>query len=158
VIDGVCESLEAWARSKGVSVMKRVADALPNVMLDKARISQVLMNLMGNAIKFTPRGGRVTVEAKLNQERAIEVSVTDTGIGIAKEDLPKLFSKFQQVGERTASDISGTGLGLVIVKEIIELHHGRIWVESELKRGARFAFTLPLEPAASPQSPPPRPA
>ena len=74
------------------------------------------------------------------------MSVSDTGVGIAKEDLSKLFSKFQQVGERTASDIGGTGLGLAISKEIVELHQGRIWVESdEVKKGTTFAFTLPLE-------------
>ena len=83
----------------------------------------------------------------------MEVGVSDTGVGIAKEDLPKLFSKFQQVGERTAMDISGTGLGLAISKEIVELHQGRIWAESDsTKKGARFAFILPLE-AASAQQP-----
>ena len=101
-------------------------------------------NLLGNAIKFTPQQGRITVEAKLS-DGAIEVSVTDTGLGIAKEDIPKLFNKFQQVGERTSSDIGGTGLGLVIAKEIVELHHGRIWVESDAKKGARFIFTVPVK-------------
>ena len=148
VIQAVCESLEPWARSKAISISKRVAERLPTMTLDPVRITQVLTNLVGNAIKFTPQQGRVTIEAKLaDGGQSLEVSVADTGIGIAKEDLPKLFSKFQQVGERTASDISGTGLGLVIAKEIVELHHGRIWAESDAKKGATFTLTLPLAPS-----------
>ena len=147
VIGNVCETLDPWAQSKAITIMRRVPEDLPHVMCDPARITQVLTNLLGNAIKFTPKQGRITAEAKLVEGgMVVQVSVTDTGIGIAKEDLPKLFSKFQQVGERTASDISGTGLGLAISKEIVELHRGRIWAESdEVKKGTTFTFTLPLE-------------
>jgi len=147
VIGNVCETLDPWVQSKAITIMRRVPEDLPHVMCDPARMIQVLTNLLGNAIKFTPKQGRITVEAKLVKGgMVVQVSVTDTGIGIAKEDLPKLFSKFQQVGERTASDISGTGLGLAISKEIVELHRGRIWAESdEAKKGATFTFTLPLE-------------
>ena len=148
-IKAVCDSLEAWAGSKSITFVKRLPDDLPDATFDQARITQVLTNLIGNAIKFTPKQGRITVEAKRTETGEAEVSVSDTGVGIAKEDLPKLFSKFQQVGERAASDISGTGLGLAIAKEIVELHHGRIWAESERKQGARFAFTLPLSPPSS---------
>ena len=150
VVRSVCDSLDAWAKSKAITVTQRLPDGLPPVVCDQAKMIQVLTNLIGNAIKFTPKQGHVTVEAKLAQAgRAVEVDVTDTGIGIAKEDLTKLFHKFQQVGERTATDISGTGLGLAIAKEIIELHHGRIWAESDAERkGARFAFELPLVPPA----------
>ena len=144
IIRSVCDSLEAWARTKAIAISKRCAEGLPDATYDPARLMQVLTNLLGNAIKFTPQQGRITVEAKLS-DGAIEVSVTDTGLGIAKEDIPKLFNKFQQVGERTSSDIGGTGLGLVIAKEIVELHHGRIWVESDEKKGAKFAFTIPLK-------------
>ncbi len=147
VIHNTCESLEIWAKSKGITIQKRVPEGLPQVVFDPSRISQVLTNLIGNAIKFTPKQGRVIVEAKRRaDEEVIEVTVQDTGIGIAKEDLPKLFNKFQQVGERMASDIGGTGLGLAIAKEIIDLHRGRIWAESEAKQGARFIFTVPTAP------------
>ena len=147
VIQTACESLGPWAASKSITLTKRLADGLPNVMLDPFRITQVLTNLIGNAIKFTPNQGRVTLEAKLGHEAStIQVSVSDTGVGIAQEDLPKLFTKFQQVGERSTTDVGGTGLGLVIAKEIVELHHGRIWAESDSKKGAKFAFTLPLMP------------
>ena len=147
VVQSVCASLEPWARTKAITIHQRVTEGLPAVMLDQGRITQVLTNLVGNAIKFAPQQGRIVVDVKLARDgHAVEVGVSDTGVGIAKEDLHKLFTKFQQVGERTTSDIGGTGLGLAIAKEIVELHHGRIWVESELQHGARFAFTLPLTP------------
>ena len=138
-----------WAQSKAIAINRRVPSDVPKVMCDPGRVTQVVTNLLGNAVKFTPSQGRVMVEVKLAPDRkAAEVSVSDSGPGISKEDLPKLFNKFQQVGERTATDVSGTGLGLAIAKEIVELHHGRIWAESDpVKRGARFAFTLPLEQA-----------
>lgn len=145
VVQNVCESLDAWARTKGIVLSRRVPDDLPQVLMDQSRIIQVLTNLIGNSIKFTPKQGRITIEAKIMEEKTIiEVSVSDTGPGIAKDDLGKLFSKFQQVGERSASDISGTGLGLAISKEIVELHSGRIWAESDMSTGARFVFTLPI--------------
>lgn len=148
VIQSVCESMEAWAKSKKVTLSFQGADSVPEIPADAARIAQVLTNLLGNAIKFTPEQGKVTVEARLAPDgRHVQVTVADSGMGIAKEDLPKLFNKFQQVGERSASDISGTGLGLAISKEIVELHRGRIWAESEAQQGARFLFTLPLSVA-----------
>lgn len=150
IADAVLDSVSAWAETKALTVQARIADGLPEVSCDAARITQVLTNLVGNAIKFTPKQGRVTIEAKLTPSRDdVEISVSDSGVGIAAEDLPKLFSKFQQVGERAGSDMSGTGLGLAIAKEIIDLHQGRIWAESDRQQGARFAFTLPLA------SPPP---
>jgi signal transduction histidine kinase len=89
----------------------------------------------------------ITVEAAPHEDAlCIQVSVSDTGPGIAVNDLPKLFNKFQQVGERRASDMQGTGLGLAITKEIVELHGGKIWAESESGQGARFLFTLPIAP------------
>ena len=110
---------------------------------DAARLQQVFWNLLKNAAKFTPEGGRITVRS-YHRKASVCVDLQDTGMGIAKEDLPKLFNKFQQVGERSASDVSGTGLGLAISKEIVELHHGKIWAESEAQQGARFIFTIPL--------------
>lgn len=151
IANAVLESVSAWAETKALTVQVHIADGLPEVSCDAARITQVVTNLVGNAIKFTPKQGRVTIEAKLTPTRDdVEISVSDSGVGIAAEDLPKLFSKFQQVGERAGSDMSGTGLGLAIAKEIIDLHQGRIWAESDRQQGARFAFTLPLaSPPAS---------
>ena len=145
VIEESVEGLNTWAGTKGIALEKITPEGLPELNIDPNRLIQVLNNLIGNAIKFTPKEGKVTIEAKLGQtDREIQVSVTDTGIGIPKENLPKIFSKFYQIGERTASDIGGTGIGLSIAKEIVELHGGRIWVESEHGHGASFIFTLPL--------------
>ena len=145
VIQRTCETLSAWAKSKTIRVEQRMQDHLPELSLDPDRVMQILTNLMGNAIKFTPKGGAVTVHAKLRDGgHDLEVTVADTGIGIAKDDLPRLFKKFQQVGERQPGEVNGTGLGLAIAKEIVELHGGTIGVESDLGRGSRFTFTLPV--------------
>jgi PAS domain S-box-containing protein len=145
VIDESVEGLNTWAGTKGIHLEKMVQEGLPELNIDPNRLIQVLNNLIGNAIKFTPKDGKITVEARLGEtSREIQVNVIDTGIGILKENLPKIFSKFYQIGERSASDIGGTGIGLSIAKEIVELHGGRIWVESEHGHGAQFIFVLPL--------------
>ena len=145
LIESVCQALDAWMKSKSLQLNRRIADPLPEVPLDADQITQVLYNLVSNAIKFTPSGGSVTISAQLQSEgRAVEVAVTDTGGGIAQEDIPKLFKKFQQVGDRKSHSSPGTGLGLAIAKEIVELHGGTIWVESPKGQGSRFAFTLPV--------------
>lgn len=145
VIQNAVEEIRSWAGTKSINLEKEIEENLPQVDIDTGRIIQVLDNLIGNAIKFTPKGGRVTVIAYLNAQHQIEVSVVDTGIGIHQEDLPRVFDKFYQAGERVSSDIGGTGLGLSIAKEIVELHGGRIWAESEKGSGAKFSFTLPVK-------------
>ena len=144
----IAESIDAlnnWAKARGISIVKNMQGSLPEVSIDPNRIIQVLNNLIGNAIKFTPQNGTITLEAKLQSGGGfLEVGVSDTGIGIDKENLGKVFDKFYQVGERVPTDISGTGIGLAIAKEIVELHGGRIWVESEKGQGAKFIFTLPV--------------
>ena len=145
VIRATMDTVDAWAKSKGVRLEQRVEEGLPELSLDPSRIEQVLSNLVGNAIKFTPKGGLISVSARLREGgQEVEVGVEDNGPGIAKEDLPKLFKKFGQVGNRTPGDVHGTGLGLAISKELVELHGGRIWVESDRGKGARFNFTLPV--------------
>jgi signal transduction histidine kinase len=103
-------------------------------------VHQVLSNLVGNAIKFTPAGGRVTLSAELAAEREVRFAVADTGAGIPPEQLPHVFGQFWQ-GRRT--DRRGIGLGLAIAKGIVEAHGGRIWVESQVGVGSNFYFTLP---------------
>lgn len=137
-------ALENWAKSKSITIAKVVDDNLPQVNVDADRLTQILNNLIGNAIKFTPAQGTITVTANAKKPGEVELSVHDTGIGISAENLPKVFDKFYQVGERISTDISGTGLGLSIVKELVELHGGKIWVESEKGQGATFAFILPV--------------
>ena len=130
--------------SKGhVQLSLKLTSDIDSVRGDERRVLQVVFNLLSNAVKFTPPGGRVDVStARVNGE--VWVSVTDTGPGIAADDQKRIFEEFQQ----TAIGISqreGTGLGLALSKRLVELHGGRIWVESAPERGSRFIFTLPSE-------------
>ena len=93
-------------------------------------------------MKFTPEGGRIGIKAR-QADGAVEISVSDTGIGIAPEDQPKIFEEFRQVGADYAHKVEGTGLGLTLAKKFVELHGGRIWVESEVGKGSTFSFSLP---------------
>jgi signal transduction histidine kinase len=113
---------------------------------DERRIRQILFNLLSNAVKFTPAGGRIDVSAA-RVDGEIQLAVADTGPGIAPEDVGRIFEEFQQT-EVGAKNHEGTGLGLALSKRLVELHGGRIWVESEVGVGSRFVFTLPAgEPA-----------
>ena len=143
--DEVCETLGAWIKSKEITLVNNIRKDLPEVNIDPDRIIQVLLNIISNAIKFTPKNGTITLGAQLSDDnKYMEVSITDTGVGIPKNDLPKIFGKFQQAGNRSAGDKSGTGLGLSIAYEIIQLHKGKIGVDSEEGKGTTFTFTLPL--------------
>src|SRR2546425_3598211 len=110
---------------------------------DERKVKQVLLNLLSNALKFTPEGGRVDVTAKLADGMA-EIAVTDTGVGIAPEDQEAVFEEFRQVGTSAAKQ-EGTGLGLALCRKFTELHGGRIWVKSEVGTGSTFTFTLPVK-------------
>jgi len=116
---------------------------LPLVHADKAKVSEVLLNLLSNATKFTPDGGKLKIEA-VRENNWCQVSVIDNGIGIKKEDQEQIFEPFCQLDNPLTKEKSGTGLGLPLVKQIIEKHGGQIWVESEYGKGSRFTFTLPL--------------
>ena len=146
VITEVIDGLHSWAESKSITIRKEIPEGIPEINIDQGRMIQVLNNLIGNAIKFTPKEGTITVSAELlAEEGALKVSVEDTGIGIDEKDLPKLFDKFYQAGERLSADVNGTGIGLSIARELIQLHGGKIWAESEVGQGAKFSFTLPLQ-------------
>jgi signal transduction histidine kinase len=125
-----------------VALLLELAPDVDVVHGDERRLRQVVFNLLSNAVKFTPAGGRITV-ATARASGEVEVSVTDTGPGVAQEDQERIFDEFQQT-DVGAQQREGTGLGLALSKRLVELHGGRIWVESEAGRGSRFAFTLPL--------------
>src|SRR3989338_9090662 len=153
VIGDSIDGLNTWAKTRGIEIIRNATAGLPEADIDPDRIIQVLTNLIGNAIKFTPSGGKVTVSAQAQDNgKWLEGGVKDTGIGIAKENLSKLFDKFYQIGERVPTDISGTGIGLSIAREIVQLHGGKIWVESEKGQGAKFCFTLPVSITAGLQA------
>lgn len=147
VIDDSVESLSLWAKTKSITFEKKISEGLSEIDIDPGRITQVFVNLIGNAIKFIPKEGRITIEAKPRpEENAVEITVADTGIGIPRENLQRIFDKFYQVsGGGSVSDLTGTGIGLSVSKELIELHGGRIWAESEKGEGTRFIFILPVK-------------
>jgi len=130
------------ASRRGIRLGSTVEERLGVISGDERKVKQVLLNLLSNALKFTPEGGQINVRAVLNNDVA-EVSVTDTGVGIAPEDQEAVFEEFQQVGgaEKKAE---GTGLGLALSRKFIELHGGRIWVKSQVGVGSTFTFTLPV--------------
>jgi signal transduction histidine kinase len=119
-----------------------VDERLSEVQADERKIRQVVLNLLSNAIKFTPEGGRIEVGA-VPRDGFVEVSVSDTGVGIAPEDQERVFEEFRQVGT-AEKKAEGTGLGLTLCRKFVELHGGRIWVKSQVGVGSTFTFTIPV--------------
>ena len=147
VLPDVVESLRSAmmpildARKQSLDV--ELEEGLPLVYADKARLRQVLLNLLSNSTKFTPDGGKLKIEAVRDGDWC-QVSVVDNGIGIKEEDWERIFDPFYQVDSSMPKREEGTGLGLALVKQIVEQHGGRVWVASEYGKGSRFTFTLPL--------------
>jgi two-component system phosphate regulon sensor histidine kinase PhoR len=129
------------ARDKGIELSSEVSEDLPKALGDRDRLEQVLVNLLDNAIKYTPAGGSVKVSAYM-EEGSIRIDLQDTGIGIPPKDMPRIFERFYRVDKARSRELGGTGLGLAIVKHIMQGHGGRVWVESELGNGSCFSFTL----------------
>lgn len=143
LIQGTTASFSLRAKEKGLRINLQLPQKKIKAFIDKDRIIQAFTNLIGNALKFTQAGEITLLLKDKDKEKEIECSVSDTGKGIAKEDLPRVFSKFQQFGRTYGPGEKGTGLGLSITKGIIELHKGKIWVTSELDQGTKFTLTLP---------------
>jgi two-component system sensor histidine kinase ChiS len=138
---------EAVAARKGLELEARVPSGLPPAHADREKVAHVVGNLLGNALNFTPEGGRVWLAAstiELSSGRQLVVEVGDTGIGIAPEHHDLIFLEFAQVDSSASRRHHGTGLGLTIARKLVELNGGRIWVESALGLGSRFFFTLPI--------------
>lgn len=143
----ILEAIDAaqfQAGSGGVTLQSEVAPLSRPVRGNPVRLRQLMNNLVGNALKYTPSGGTVTVRAWEKEDQAL-VTVQDNGIGIPRDALPRIFEKFYRVPHPGTAQVPGTGLGLVIVKAIIEQHGGELWVESEVEAGSTFGFSLPLE-------------
>jgi two-component system, NarL family, sensor histidine kinase BarA len=143
VVSRVAQLNESLIAKKNLGLDVRVPDGLPHVNADKDKVAHILGNLFGNAIHFTPPGGRVWIKASSSGDRELLVEVGDTGIGIAPEHHDLVFQEFAQVDSSAARQHHGTGLGLTIAQKLVELHGGRIWLESELGGGSRFYFTIP---------------
>jgi signal transduction histidine kinase len=133
------------ATRHGIALDLVVDDRLGPSVGDERKVRQIVLNLLSNAVKFTPAGGRIGLRAT-PADGAVEISVSDTGIGIAPEDQEAIFEEFRQVGASSSSKHEGTGLGLTLARKFVELHGGRIWVQSEAGKGSTFTFTLPVRP------------
>ncbi|MBI2206648.1 MAG: GAF domain-containing protein [Candidatus Rokubacteria bacterium] len=141
-IDNALTLMRERASRRGIALQHAVDERLGEIRADERKVKQVLLNLLSNAVKFTPEGGRIDVRAAL-ADGTVEISVTDTGIGIAPADHTAVFEEFRQVG-RADRKAEGTGLGLALCRKFVELHGGRIWLKSEVGHGSTFTFTLPL--------------
>ena len=135
--------LEKTAKDKKLSIKLEIPANLSKALGDHNRLSQVFLNLLDNAIKYTPEGGAICVGAA-NKEKFIQVDISDTGIGIPEKDLPRIFERFYRVDKARSRELGGTGLGLSIVKHIIQTHNGQVWVQSTLGQGSTFSFTIPI--------------
>jgi signal transduction histidine kinase/CheY-like chemotaxis protein len=144
VSEGVLSTCQALIKDKKVKLIEEIDPDLPHIIADKTRFRQILLNILSNAIKFTYEGS-ITLKIKsLPRKKSILISVSDTGIGIKSEDLPKVFEKFRQVDGSSTRREGGTGLGMPITKEFVEIHGGRIWVESKFDVGSTFYVELPV--------------
>ena len=153
LVKEAAESLRPMAAEKLINLTVMSADPGIIAWADRDKVVQVLMNLIGNALKFTPTGGKVTIAVTKNSAAWMQISVTDTGPGIPAEEVNKVFARFYQIGQAGTQKTQGTGLGLAISKALVEMHGGKIWVESEAGKGSIFSFTLPAEQPFQLESP-----
>lgn len=151
LIELTVTSMKPQAEEKSINIESDIPRSLPDVYGDPEKVEQILVNLLGNAIKFTPPGGSIQISARPfykegdpDHGKMVSISVKDTGPGIPKEHLEAIFEKFHQVEDSIHRTAGGTGLGLAITKGLVEAHYGKIWVESEVGKGSTFTFTLPI--------------
>jgi two-component system NtrC family sensor kinase len=143
VVKKTVNSLQGPAEYKGQALSLHCESDLPTVLGNRVRLGQAISNLVGNAIKYTPEDGHIAVTVG-RQNGHVAVAVQDDGIGIPAEAMPRLFEKFYRVKSAETDDITGSGLGLSLVKSIVEKHQGRIWVESQHGHGSKFTVVLPV--------------
>lgn len=137
------DMLGSLFKEKGLEYAVAIPADFPEARADKSQLERVFINLVGNALKFTPQGGTITIKAKQADEGMIQISVSDTGLGIAEKDITKIFDEFYRVDNEENQKVKGTGLGLSLVKYIVEAHKGKLSVTSQLNHGSTFTFTIP---------------
>ena len=142
-IDSCIETAQPRARDKDLRLSVKLAEKIPDIAGDRRRLTEVLQNLLDNAIQYTPAGGQITVGAGV-ADSAVVFTVSDTGIGIPQAEQPRIFERFYRVDVARSRQVGGTGLGLAIAKHLVEGHGGRIWVESEIGQGSQFHFSVPI--------------
>lgn len=143
LMESCLETSQHRAKEKNLEIRLEAPNGLPDVSGDRRRLAEVLQNLLDNAIQYTMPGGKITLSAKARSGEVI-VTVSDTGIGIPRADQPRIFERFYRVDAARSREAGGTGLGLSIAKHLVEAHGGRLWVESELRQGSRFHFSVPI--------------
>jgi len=144
IIANVADLIMIQCKNKNINLIIDLPDSIPPVFADRSQIERVFINLLGNAVKFTPQNGEIAIRVKAN-DTELEIGISDTGIGIPQEALHNLFQEFYRVDNPINQQVKGTGLGLSLVKHIVEAHQGKIWVESVMNKGSTFKFTLPLK-------------
>ena len=144
-LDNALTFVRERASGRGITLDLVMDSEIGEVEADERKVKQILLNLLSNAVKFTPEGGRVGVTATAAED-VITIAISDTGIGITPADQEAIFEEFRQVGHDDASKQEGTGLGLTLAKKFVELHGGRIGVQSQVGQGSTFTFTLPVRP------------
>ena len=142
-LDNALTLVRERATRHGITLTQTVDERLGDIVADERKVKQILLNLLSNAVKFTPEGGRVGLTATA-ADGVVTIAVSDTGVGIAPEDQAAIFEEFRQVGRDDTRKQEGTGLGLTLAKKFVELHGGRIWVQSQVGQGSTFSFTLPV--------------
>ncbi|MCK5179428.1 MAG: HAMP domain-containing histidine kinase, partial [Candidatus Omnitrophica bacterium] len=148
MIDNIRDLLTPQMKEKGIQWAEDIDGAIPEMMLDSSQAERIFINLISNAIKFTPKNGTISVNARLNNG-VVTVEVSDTGIGISDEDIARLFDEFFRVDNQINQNVKGTGLGLSLAKKIVEAHKGRMWITSKVNEGTTFHFTLPVEQSST---------
>lgn len=141
IADKVADLLSEQLKTKNIAFTSDIPEDCDKILADRSQIERVFINLVGNALKFTPENGKISINAH-RSGRVIQINVTDTGFGIPEDSQEKLFEEFFRVENTINQEVKGTGLGLALVKHIIEAHQGRIWVKSKLSEGSTFSFTL----------------
>jgi signal transduction histidine kinase len=144
-LEEALSSIRPRADGKSIRIETAVDQAPGAMFADRLRVKQILYNLLSNAVKFTPAGGVIRIEA-MTRDGFVEISVVDNGVGIPADEQEAVFDKFYQVGRRQAGGQEGTGLGLAITRQLVHEHGGRMALKSDVGKGSRFTFTLPLRP------------
>jgi len=148
MIDNVHDLLTPQMKEKDIQWSAQIDKTIPEMLLDASQADRIFINLISNAIKFTPEGGTISVKAHLHNG-VVTIEVSDTGIGISQEDVARLFDEFYRVDNQINQNVKGTGLGLPLARKIVEAHQGRMWVTSKLNEGTTFHFTLPVEQSST---------
>ncbi len=153
LIDDVFDFIKEAADKKKITITKGSIPSSSVIEGDRNYLEQILINLLDNAVKYGREGGEITIAIVEKNQKEVQFSIKDNGVGIPKEDIPRIFERFYRVDKGRSQDLGGTGLGLSIVKHLVQAHGGKVWAESQLEKGSTFYFTMPAYPSPHPSPP-----